>query len=206
MADDEESEQVVVDEPSDEEGTPGPDALKARVEDLETEVAELQDKLKRALAEEANVRKRADREVKAARAEGRRDLLQALLPVLDDLDRALALGGRGEAGTEGPGDLDPDGLRMVRDELWKTLEAAGLSPIEAGGARFDPALHEAVGRVETDARPDGAVVEEVQRGYALDGRVLRPAKVTVARAPAEGGPDDADHADDPGADDDREEE
>lgn len=156
------------------------------VEVLEEEVADLTDRLARALAEQDNLQKRADRRVEQARTAGKQGLLFELLPVLEDLDRALS-----------DDDPDPAALGMVRDELWRVLGRLGLSPIDADGEAFDPDLHEAVARVATDDRPAGTVVDVVQRGYTLDDRVLRPSKVTVARAPDDAKRDDdgteADH-------------
>lgn len=150
------------------------------IEALEEEVADLTDRLARALAEQDNLRKRADRRVEQARTAGKQGLLFELLPALEDLDRSLS-----------DDDTDPAALRMVRDELWRVLGRLGLSPIDADGEAFDPDLHEAVARVATDDHPAGTVVDVVQRGYTLDDRVLRPSKVTVARAP-----DDAERDDD----------
>lgn len=161
-------------EPADAAG-PQDDAESAadRLEALQDEVDDLTDRLARALAEQDNLRKRADRRVEQARRAGRGGLLLELLPGLEDLDRALS-------------DPAPDreGLRIVRDELWRVLGRLGLEPIDAEGERFDPDRHEAVARVETGEAPEGRVVDVVERGYVLDDRVLRPSKVTVARAPA----------------------
>jgi molecular chaperone GrpE len=99
--------------------------------------------------------------------------------VLDDFDRALAT--VPEDAHEGW----VDGVRLVERKLRAVLEAEGVTPIEAVGEPFDPNLHEAVLHEKTTEHPDNQVIGEVQRGYRLHGRVLRPALVRVANNPSE---------------------
>lgn len=162
MSDEEETGQVVDVEDAD-----------ARIDELEDRVDDLEDKLARERAGKANLRKRLEGRIDAARRDGKRDLLRALLPALEDLDRAIE------------GGLDEDGLRLVREELREVLAGEDVEPIEATGARFDPRYHEAVAAVETDEHPDGTILEEVQRGYTFGDEVLQHSKVTVARPPSD---------------------
>jgi len=105
-------------------------------------------------------------------------LLSRLLAVLDDFDRALD--------TVPPDTHEAwvDGIRLVERKLRGLLEAEGVTPIEAVGKPFDPNLHEAVVHEDTADHPDNTVIDEVQRGYLLRDRVLRPALVRVANNPA----------------------
>lgn len=168
--DDDDPKQVVVD--ADEASI---DQLRDRIEDLEAEVADLEDRLARALADRQNLAKRRDREVETARRRGEDDVLGGMLPVLEALDRALE------------GEVDRQGVRMVRDEVLEALDRHDVEPIDAEGAAFDPTRHEAIARVPTDA-PEGTVVDVVQPGYIRGDTVLRPSKVTVA------GPDSGEEA------------
>lgn len=163
MTDDEDDpKQIVVD--TDEASI---DQLRERVDDLQAKVADLEDRLARALADRQNLAKRRDREVETARRRGEDDILGDVLPLLEALDRAL------------DGEVDRQGVRMVRDEVLEALDRHGVEPIDAEGAAFDPTRHEAIARVPADA-PEGTVVDVVQRGYVRGDTVLRPSKVTVA--------------------------
>ena len=104
-------------------------------------------------------------------------LIGKLLTVLDDFDRALA------SVPEDAHEGWVDGIRLVERKLRTVLESEGVTPIEAVGTPFDPNLHEAVVHEKTAEYPDNQVIEEVQRGYRLHDRVLRPALVRVANNP-----------------------
>ncbi len=149
-----------------------------RQKDLE--IAELQEQLKRVAAETENFRRRleADRERRLDMA--RDDLLRSVLPVVDHLDRALA------AVREG-GSLPAlvQGVELVQRDALKILEGHGVQSIEALGSPFDPSLHEAVLVEQRGDVPDETVVEEMQRGYLVGQRLLRPSWVKVARHPEE---------------------
>ncbi|MFN0151047.1 MAG: nucleotide exchange factor GrpE [bacterium] len=133
------------------------------------------DALLRARADLDNLRKRSAREVLDAGARARAEALAPLLQTLDDLDRAL-------------GDPASDvstvraGIVLVRDNLNRRLESYGVTAMETQGARFDPTVHEAVGGVPHPDVEPGMIVQEVQRGFLADGRVLRPARVIVSVA------------------------
>jgi molecular chaperone GrpE len=131
----------------------------------------------RAAADFANYRRRTDEERSAMTQLSNAILLSKLLAVVDDFDRALA---------SVPEDVHEgwvDGVRLVERKLRTVLEGEGVSPIEAVGQPFDPNLHEAVVHEDTTAYPDNQVIDEVQRGYRLHDRVLRPALVRVANNP-----------------------
>lgn len=137
---------------------------------------EAEDKYLRAAAEFANARRRAelraDHEVRSAKEL----ILGSFLPVVDDLDRALQA-------VPADGEVYPwlEGFSLIQRKLAATLERQGVTAITALGQHFDPAQHQAVIMEEADGVPSGTVVQELQKGYLLDGRVLRPAMVKVAQ-------------------------
>jgi molecular chaperone GrpE len=131
----------------------------------------------RAAADYSNYRRRTEEERKAVTQLSNAVLLAKLLAVVDDFDRALA---------NVPEDVHEgwvDGVRLVERKLQTLLESEGVTPIEAVGEPFDPTLHEAVVHEPTTEYPDNTVIGEVQRGYRLRDRVLRPALVRVANNP-----------------------
>jgi molecular chaperone GrpE len=136
------------------------------------------DLLQRVQADFENYRKRAAREQERLVAHAHERLVRELLPVLDDLERALEAAERHEEAKL------VDGVKLVEQSLRKALQKEGLTEIETAG-RFDPHVHEAV---LTQARPGtepGSVLDVVQRGYSLGGQVVRPARVIVASEAAE---------------------
>ena len=150
------------------------------IENLRRELQDKQDRLLRALAETDNVRRRAQRDREDYVKYANETLLRDLVPVLDNLDRALTAG----RATEGAATV-VEGVELIQREVLRVLERAGLSRYSAVGQPFDPARHEAIARVvSAEATPD-TVVHETAPGYLLHGRVLRPALVAVAAAPDE---------------------
>lgn len=148
--------------------------LERRVAELEQAVAEERQARLRALADFENFRRRTEREAGAARRAGRRDVLLPLLDTLDNVERALAVGS-----------TDPvfqRGVEAIREQLYRTLSGLGAEPIPGIGSRFDPRFHEAMGTNPDAVQPPGTVVAEVRRGFLLDGEVLRPSQVMVARS------------------------
>ena len=142
------------------------------------EIALLKDRHLRLLADFDNFRKRAEREREERARYALAEPLRDLMPVIDNLDRALAAKGSLE-------DLRR-GVEMTARQFEETLRRFGVTVVPAVGERFDPRLHEAVSRLESDAVEAPTVVEEMQRGYKLHDRLLRPAMVRVA-VPAEHG-------------------
>ena len=161
-------------------------ALRARVETLEARERELsaqvdqeRERTLRALADLDNARKRAQREREEVLRYGLERALKDLLPVVDNLDRALELGDR-----TGRWEGLAEGVRMTRKLLEDTLAKQGLKPFSARGKPFDPHLHEAMGHEERQDLPPNTVSTEVLRGFTLHDRLVRPALVMVARPPA----------------------
>jgi molecular chaperone GrpE len=150
------------------------------IEGLRRELQDKQDRLLRALAETDNVRRRAQRDREDYVKYATESLLRDLVPVLDNLDRALTAG----RATDGAGTVVA-GVELIQRELLRVLERAGLTRYSVVGQPFDPSRHEAIARVvSAEATPD-TVVHETAPGYLLHGRVLRPALVAVAAAPDE---------------------
>lgn len=151
------------------------------VERLRREVQDKQDRLLRALAETDNVRRRAQRDREDYVKYAAETLLRDLVPVLDNLERALTA-----ARAAGGAANVVEGVELIQREMLRVLERSGLSRYSALGQRFDPARHEAIAQVvSTEAAPD-TVLHETAPGYLLHGRVLRPAMVAVAAAPDSG--------------------
>ena len=153
-----------------------PDAVPAEdTEETPDRTVELEGRLLRALADLDNLRKRFDREVARERAGARARVAAEWLPIVDDLERALAATG-----------ADPptivEGVRAVRDHAVAVLERLGFPRFDDVGRPFDPVRHEAVSTVEGGG-PPGTVVAAVRPGYGVEPEILRPAGVLVARAP-----------------------
>jgi molecular chaperone GrpE len=153
--------------------------LQKELEEAKTQAAEYLDGWQRAQAEFSNYKKRQEAERAQVRAFANADLLRKLLPIVDDFERAA---------TTLPSDLAHltwcEGIFMIRRKLDGVLESEGVKPIETEGQSFDPRYHEAVTYEEVPGYEEGQIIGEVQRGYILDERVLRPALVRVAKAPA----------------------
>jgi molecular chaperone GrpE len=153
-------------------------AAEEKVGQLESELAEARERHLRLAADFDNFKKRARQEQADTIQYAGSVLIERLLPVLDDFQRAL------EHSPEGVDESWVRGLRLTVQKLEEVLAAQGLAPIEAVGSAFDPKLHEAVGAEESDEHPEDTVVSELRRGYRLHDRVVRPALVRVARPPA----------------------
>lgn len=162
------------------ESAPSAEAGGETVAELRRQVEEKQDRLLRALAETENLRRRTQREREEYVRYANESLLRDLVPVLDNLDRALEA-----ARTTGEASGVVGGVELIHRELLKVLERAGVTRYSALGQPFDPTRHEAIARVvSVDAKP-GTVIGETLPGYQLHNRVLRAALVSVAAAPDE---------------------
>lgn len=150
-----------------------PDALQAQKN-------ELQDRLLRLQAEFDNFRKRTDRERMEFSEYAAEQTVRLLLPVLDDLERALKAPGSADADGAPSGDF-VKGIELIYGRFLETLKKQGLEPITTEGAPFDPHVHEAIQSTESPEHADGTILAEYQRGYKFKGRLLRPAMVQVAR-------------------------
>jgi len=161
--------------PTEEAGAPvhtGLDRLAERIAELEAERDEYLNHLRRVAADFDNFRKRAARDQDALVARAHERLMKELLPVLDDLERAL------EAASQHEVVKLEEGVRLVHRSLAAALEKEGLAEIETDGP-FDPHNHEALLTQPSDAE-EGQVIQVLQKGYRLGDRVLRPARVVVA--------------------------
>jgi molecular chaperone GrpE len=138
----------------------------------------------RSQAELQNYRKRVQKEADEMRLYQALPLARDLLPALDNLHRALAV-----AETSKSTDKLVEGVRMVAKQIEAALSRHQIVPIEAAGKPFDPNLHQAVQQMQTDEHPPMTVVHEVERGFTLQDRVVRPAVVIVAQAPADATPE-----------------
>ena len=154
------------------------------VEALLVRIAELEDKHQRALADAENVRRRAERQQAEAIAYGIMGFARDLLPVSDNLDRALkaAAGGSSEEGAVS----FIEGVDVTRRELRAVLEKNGVTKIEPQGEKFDHNFHQAMGEIEHPEAASGTVAEVIQPGYLLRDRLLRPAMVLVAKGAKNG--------------------
>jgi molecular chaperone GrpE len=163
------------------------DALRAERDARAREAADAHDRYLRTLAEFENYRRRTTRERQDWSRRAQEQLLQEILPALDNFDRALAA-----PPTPGTDQAFRAGVELIHREFLAALERVGVRPFAALGEPFDPARHEAVGRVERADVADQTVVAETLRGYLFEERVLRPAHVVVAvqpSAPVPGGED-----------------
>ena len=153
--------------------------LKAALEAKTREAEAHQDRALRALAEFDNAKKRAARDREDYTRYANESLLREILPVLDNFERALQA-----ARAQPAASAVVSGVELIQRELLRVLEKFGVAPFDSVGQPFDPTRHEAVARVSAPGKPDMTVVDETARGYMLNGRVLRPAMVTVAMSEA----------------------
>ncbi len=146
--------------------------LLADLEKLKTELATKNDRLLRLQADFDNFRKRAAKERTGLAANIEQNFLKDLLPLLDNLDRAIS--------QENP-DVEAmaKGFALIRQQAYDICYAHSLQPIDVAGKSFDPNFHQAVGTVQDEAKEDGAIAAEFQRGYTAHGKVIRPSMVQV---------------------------
>ncbi len=176
------------------EQQPGIEKLQERIAELESQVAEMDaalhtsrqeaannwDKYIRQVAEMDNFRKRQERMREDRIKHYKKELLEKVVAVMDNLERALNY--QDSMNREGL----QQGLRMVQWQLNEILRTEGLTPVPTVGQRFDPHIHEAVETVEDSDQPEGMVVEEIQKGYMMGEDMLRPARVKVSANRNEG--------------------
>lgn len=150
--------------------------LTAELDGLRAEHDKLNDRFLRLAADYQNYQRRIQREMDDVRGHGASALIKDLLGVLDDLDRALQAG----LAAHGPDDAMVKGVELVVSKAMEMLKRHGVEVIEAAGKPFDPELHHALAQTPSDEVATPTVGQELQRGYTLRGRVLRPAGVVVA--------------------------
>ena len=146
---------------------------------VETQIYELKDALLRSQADLQNVRRRAERDLENAHKYAVEKFVKDLLPVLDSMDRALQLAET----TEGFDSSMLEGMKMTHKLLVDTAVKHGIEPIDPVGSPFDPNQHQAMSMVESDEQEANTVVAVMQKGYKLEGRVMRPAMVVVSKIP-----------------------
>ena len=156
------------------EDVEGSELLELEVERLQEELAAERERGLRTLADFDNYRRRVRRDRADAEQAGKRDIILALLDVMDDFDRALA------HVSDAP-DAVADGLRLIHQRLSRVLDSNGVTPFQSVGEQFDPTVHEAISVVESDGHESDTVYEEERRGYLWKGELLRPARVIVVR-------------------------
>ncbi len=143
------------------------------IEKLKDEIASEKDRNIRLLADFDNFRRRVTREKNETYQRAAEATIAEFLPVLDNFDRAI-----GQA--PGAGDAFADGVRMVYGQLSEVLSRAGVTPVEAIGAAFNPAEHEAIAYQPSAEAPEGQIIYEAKRGYRMGDRIIRPASVIVS--------------------------
>jgi molecular chaperone GrpE len=151
-------------------------SLIAERDRLAAEKAELNDRLLRRTADFDNFRKRAERDRSDFLQFAGMEFVREILPILDDFERALK--------TESADPGYTRGIQLIYSRLYDALKKIGLEPMDTVGKAFDPNLHQAVERVETDEAEDQSILGEFQRGYNFKGKLLRPAMVRVAVRPS----------------------
>ena len=158
--------------------SPAEPSLEDKLAAAEKDKKENWDRYLRAAADLENLRKRQKREVDDAKVEAKQRVLKEVLPVVDNLERAIEH-------ASGASSAAPivEGVQLVLRQLITAFERLDVTPIEAEGKPFDPNLHEAISQQESDAAP-GSVVQVLQRGYRAGDRLLRPALVVVAKPKA----------------------
>ena len=152
-------------------------ALQGELEQLKSDAEESHNRYLRALADFDNFRKRRREETARRTNLAREELILKLLPIVDNFERALKA-----AEEKHSYESLVEGVTLTLKHMTEMLEKEGVEPIEAVGQEFDPELHEAMMRVETDEYPDNTVIDELEKGYTLNGKVLRPARVRVAKS------------------------
>jgi molecular chaperone GrpE len=153
--------------------------LQVQIDTLTSEKSALYDQLLRRQAEFENYRKRVERERSEVFQRARADVLLEMIPVLDNLERAL---GSLES-SDGDAEALRHGVELIHKQFKDALAKLGLQPVESVGCAFDPHVHEAITIEETSEHQENTVIEEFERGYKMGDRLLRPAKVKVASSP-----------------------
>ncbi len=181
-----ELEQKAVEETGQTEQEPAIEPELVSVEEqLKSDLAKAQEEARthkeqylRTLADMDNLRKRTQREKEDLAKFANENILREILPVIDNLERAVEHAEQADNGLL-------EGVKMTLNQFSQVLSRFGVTPIEAMGQPFDPALHQAMGQLETADQPVNTVVQQLQKGYQLNERLLRPAFVMVAKAPSE---------------------
>lgn len=153
--------------------------LQAELQKAQETAQFAQDQYLRTLADMDNLRKRTQREKEELGKFANENILRDILPVVDNLERALE---HAEQAHTGEGLVE--GVQMTLEQFSQVLKKFGVVPVDSLGQPFDPALHQAMGQMETADFPSNSVAQEMQKGYVLNERLLRPSMVMIAKAPA----------------------
>jgi molecular chaperone GrpE len=149
------------------------EALRRQLEETEAKVSELKDNWLRSQAEFQNYKRRIERDNELVKVSMKGDIIKKILPLLDDLERALQ--------NRAADDLWANGIELIARKFQNIIESEGVKRIEAEGAEFDPNFHEAISHEPSDEVESGHVIAVVQNGYMFGERVIRPALVRVAQ-------------------------
>ena len=164
------------------EDAPATDQAEAPDDAVRRERDDLYERLLRTTAEFENYRRRTERERRELSEAAAADLIRDLLPVVDDLDRALATPVETAHGAADAFARHREGLELIRRHFMEVLRRRGVETLEVVGREFDPEWHESVGTDPAHGRTEGEITAEVRRGYRIGQRLLRPAMVKVAKA------------------------
>lgn len=148
----------------------------AKIEAYKEQVEQLEDRVKRQMAEFENFRKRTEREKQAMYETGAKSIIEKILPVVDNFERGL-----GTVTDDKKNDPFVDGMNRIYKQLLTELESMGVTPIEAVGCEFDPNLHNAVMQVESEEYETGIIAQELQKGYTYRDTVVRYSMVAVVQ-------------------------
>jgi molecular chaperone GrpE len=154
--------------------------LRQQAEDLQKEKDELFGKLQRVSADYINFQKRAAKQTADTIAYEKEKIIKTLLPALDNFEHTLQNAASAEST-----DVLLEGIRIIYDQILGILKSHGVEHIKALGEKFDPALHEAVSQKAESGKEENIVLEEFQKGYKLNGRVIRPSRVIINKLPSE---------------------
>ncbi len=166
---------------TEDDGSAGEDRTepeKEKKDPKDAKIEELNDKVMRQMAEFDNFRKRTEKEKEQMFEVGAKSIIEKILPIIDNFERALEMAGSNEEEKQDP---FMDGMEMVYRQLMDELEKAGVTPIEALGKDFDPEFHNAVMQEEGDADQSGKVIKELQKGYMYRDSVVRHSMVCVGQ-------------------------
>lgn len=166
------------DEESPAEETDPVKELEKKAASAEQESKDAQDRLLRVSAEFENYKKRSAREMEGFKKFANESLIKQMLPIVDNLERAIDSSGNGEENDESI----VEGVSMIRNEILRVFEKFGVKPITSVGETFDPVFHEAVMQEASEEHPENTVTKELQKGYIIHERLLRPSMVIVSKA------------------------
>lgn len=172
------------DVPENENGEKDPvKVLEEKLKEAENAAKDAHDRMLRNAAEHDNYKKRIQRETEDFRKFANESLIKALLPIVDNLERAVESAG----GDHAKAQAIVEGVKMTLTEIYKVLERFNLKSLESEGKPFDPNFHQAVMQQESAEHPENIVLKEMQKGYLLHDRLIRPAMVVVSKAAAKSG-------------------